>query len=379
MSNRLIIAAAGSGKTTYLINSALEIKEQKVLLTTFTEANEREIRKKFIEIHGSVPHNVTVQTWFSFLIEHGVKPYQSFLFDGKVTGLELVNQKSGLRSVGKQGPIYWGEDNVQYHYFNSTGQIYSDKLSKFVYRVNEYSGGLIIDRLSRIYPNIFIDEIQDLAGYDLSLIKLFMQSNSNLTMVGDPRQVTYHTHEESKFKKYSEGQVEQFIQNECKGIQIDIDKKSLCISHRNKKDICQFANQLYPDIDPCGYQEQEPSDHEGVFLVHEDDIDDYLKRFSPIQLRDKVTVKVNRSYAAMNFGNAKGLTFNHVLIYPTKPMIEWIEDHSKPLKPESRSKFYVAITRARYSVGIVVNKNLKIKIQGIQGISVYKRVGDIKS
>lgn len=369
MSNRLIIAAAGSGKTTYLVNSALKIREQKVLITTFTEANEGEIYKKFIELHGSVPHNVIIQTWFSFLLEQGVRPYQSFLFDREITGLALVNQRSGLRFGNKKRPVYWSEKYTQNYYFNGMGQIYSDKLSKFVCRVNERSDGLVIDRLRRVYPNIFIDEVQDLAGYDLSLVKLFMQSDSNLIMVGDPRQVTYHTHQETKFEKYSDGQIERFIQDECKGIPIDVDKESLRISHRNRKEICDFANQLYPDMEPCGYDEQEPVEHEGVFLVYEDDVDEYLKRFSPIQLRDKVTVKVNSNYAAMNFGNAKGLTFDHVLIYPTNPMLEWIKDHSSPLKSESRSKFYVAITRARYSVGIVINKKLKVKIQGIL---VYK-------
>lgn len=375
MSNCLIVAAAGSGKTTYLVKRALEIRDQKVLITTFTEANEREICKKMIEIHGSIPQNITVQTWFSFLIEHGVRPYQSFLFNGKVTGLELVNQKSGFHFSSKYGPVYWGEKDVQKHYFNSAGQIYSDKLSKFVFRVNDLSGGLVMDRLSRIYPNIFIDEVQDLAGYDLALIKLFMQSNSNLTMVGDPRQVTYHTHEEAKFVKYSEGKIEQFIQTECKKIQIDIDHKSLCTSHRNKQGICEFANQLYPEMEPCGYDEQDPTGHDGVFLVYEEDIDEYLKEFSPIQLRDKITVDVKDSYAAMNFGNAKGLTFDRVLIYPTKPMLEWIKDHSKSLKPESRSKFYVAITRARHSVGIVISKKTKVPLQGV---TLFKQAGDIK-
>lgn len=375
MSNCLIVAAAGSGKTTYLVKRALEIRDQKVLITTFTEANEREICKKMIEIHGSIPQNITVQTWFSFLIEHGVRPYQSFLFNGKVTGLELVNQKSGFHFSSKYGPVYWGEKDVQKHYFNSAGQIYSDKLSKFVFRVNDLSGGLVMDRLSRIYPNIFIDKVQDLAGYDLALIKLFMQSNSNLTMVGDPRQVTYHTHEEAKFGKYSEGKIEQFIQTECKKIQIDIDHKSLCTSHRNKQGICEFANQLYPEMEPCGYDEQDPTGHDGVFLVYEEDIDEYLKEFSPIQLRDKITVDVKDSYAAMNFGNAKGLTFDRVLIYPTKPMLEWIKDHSKSLKPESRSKFYVAITRARHSVGIVISKKTKVPLQGV---TLFKQAGDIK-
>ena len=74
MSNRLILAAAGSGKTTYLVNEALKIKDTKVLITTYTDANEQEIKKKFYEINGCVPENVTIQTWFSFLIQHGVKP-----------------------------------------------------------------------------------------------------------------------------------------------------------------------------------------------------------------------------------------------------------------------------------------------------------------
>lgn len=368
MSNRLIVAAAGSGKTTYLVNKALEIKDQRVLITAFTEANEREINKKFIEINGSLPNNITVQTWFSVLIEHGVKPYQSFIYEGEVAGLQLVNQRSGLRYVSKRGPVYWSEKDVPQYYFNSAMQIYSDKLSKFVFRVNEKSEGLVIDRLSRIYPYVFIDEVQDLAGYDLSLIKLFIESGLELTMVGDPRQVTYHTHEEAKFGKYNDGKIEEFIRIECKDFKVEIDDKSLCVSHRNKKDICQFANQIYPETTPCGYDEQKPTEHDGVYFVHPDHVDEYLKKFSPMQLRDKASVKVNDDYPVMNFGNAKGLTFDRVLIYPTKPMLNWILDHSKPLQAGSKAKLYVAITRARHSVGIVYDNKKHLQIEGIKSL-----------
>ena len=37
--NELIIAAAGSGKTTYLVREALKIKDENVLVTTFTDEN----------------------------------------------------------------------------------------------------------------------------------------------------------------------------------------------------------------------------------------------------------------------------------------------------------------------------------------------------
>lgn len=58
MVNRLIIAAAGSGKTTYLVKQAMQ-QSDRVLITTYTIANEREIRKKFIELNGCVPHNIS--------------------------------------------------------------------------------------------------------------------------------------------------------------------------------------------------------------------------------------------------------------------------------------------------------------------------------
>ena len=72
----LIIAAAGAGKTTFLVKKALEISEN-VLITTYTDANEQSIRDKFYEINGCIPSNVTIMPWFSLLIKHGISCYQN--------------------------------------------------------------------------------------------------------------------------------------------------------------------------------------------------------------------------------------------------------------------------------------------------------------
>jgi len=47
--NNLIIAAAGSGKTQYIIDQALDIKNENVLITSFTEANGEEIKRRIIK------------------------------------------------------------------------------------------------------------------------------------------------------------------------------------------------------------------------------------------------------------------------------------------------------------------------------------------
>ncbi len=376
MSNKLIIAAAGSGKTTYLVNEAIKITSQKVLITTYTETNETEIKKKFYEINGCIPQNVTVQTWFSFLIQHGVRPYQNVLYDGDINGLLLVNQKSGLKYRGKRGPVYYKENEVYNHYFSKAGLIYSDKLSKFVIKSNEITSGLVIDRISRIYDNIFIDEIQDMAGYDLEIIKLLLGSRTNILMVGDPRQVTYHTHDEAKYKKYSEGNIEEFINAECKNIGVEIDKNTLNTSFRNNKSICNFSNSIYPNFEPCNYANNEDTKHDGVFFINPDDIDEYLRTFNPMQLRDKSTVSINSNYPVMNFGESKGTTLDRVLIYPTKPMLSWILNHDFELKPQSRSKFYVAVTRAKYSVAIVFDDMQKYNVAGIKNFVFDKNVSN---
>jgi DNA helicase-2/ATP-dependent DNA helicase PcrA len=356
--NKLIIAAAGAGKTTFLVKEALKQKDGNVLITTYTQANEEEIRKKIIKINKCIPENITIQTWFSFLLQHGVRPYQGCLFEKKIKGMILVN---------KQSALYCKEENIQKYYFTDTSKIYSDKLSKFVFKCNQESDGAVIDRLSRVYSHIFIDEIQDLAGYDLELLKLIFGSDSNIHMVGDPRQVIYLTHNEKKYAKYKYGKIKDFIQNECKKSNCEIDENSLNVSHRNNQKICDFSAKLYPCYNSCKSTQNDKTEHDGIFLVKMKDVEQYFQKYNPLQLRlNRATKNIYKNYQVLNFGDSKGLEFDRVLIYPTKPFVNWLINNNSDLKPISRSKFYVAITRARYSVGIVSDFDSSSKIEGVK-------------
>ncbi len=352
--NKLIIAAAGAGKTTYLVEEALK-KTSSVLITTYTEANEKEIRKKFIEINGYIPKNITIQTWFSMLIQHGVKPYQDCLTNKKINGMILVN---------KQSAQYIPERNIDKYFFNKEYKIYSDKLSKFVVRCNENTNS-VIDRLSKIYYDIFIDEVQDLAGYDLEIIKLLFQSTSNILLVGDPRQITYLTHNENKYKKYRNGKIKDFIEKECSRLNVNIDDSSLNCSYRNNELICNFSSKLFPEYNTPISNQNKDVEHRGIFFVKKEDINDYLKKFKPLQLRDTRRTKVNYDFPVMNFGESKGLGFDRVLIYPTNPILKWIME-GEELNPTSCSKLYVALTRAKYSVAIVYDYSDDTNIENIE-------------
>lgn len=367
--NRLIIAAAGSGKTTYLADEALA-QNGSVLILTYTLSNEDVIKRRLIQKVGCIPSNIMIQTWFSFLLQHGVKPYQGSLndslFDQDIRGMLLVNQQSGIRYKNTNGtPVYWGESNFDRHYFTKDFKMYSDKLSKFVFKCNSQSDDAVIDRLARIYDHIFIDEVQDLAGHDLELLKLLFKSSISVLLVGDPRQVTYLTHLERKYAKYKNGKIREFVENELgKRITCVIDEATLGASHRCSQPICKYASQLYPSLPktiPCSCCRQNKISHQGVFLVKKKHLDVYIKNFEVMQLRWNIRIDVIPNVRVMNFGEAKGVTFDRVLIYPTKNMAEWVKNNFVKLPDGARAKFYVALTRARYSAAIVMDYDQDFK------------------
>ena len=360
--NKLVVAAAGSGKTTLIVKEVLANKSERILITTFTIANAQSIRDKILkENKGVIPENVTVQTWFSFLLEHGVRPYR--FWDKRVEGVSLVNSitTKNIREYKKNGalnPVY---------YFNSGMNIYSDKLSKLVIHCNEKSEGYVIKRLERIYQHIYIDEVQDMCGYDLSIIKLFMKSSISLTMVGDPCQSVYRTHPNTKYKKYDYGKIAGFIKSECKKIPCTIDDTILNHSYRNSKNICALSAKLYPSTLSCESRLLKTVPHMGIYFVKICDAAQYISYLgSVVQLRYNVREKrVIPGTEIMNFRISKGLEFPHVLIYPTKPILNWLIDNQKELRETSRAELYVAITRAFYSVGIIVDNNFNKASDGI--------------
>jgi len=269
--NRLIIAAAGSGKTTFLVREALKHRNENVLITTYTQANEAAIKRKIIDQNGCIPGNITVQTWFAFLIQHGAKPFQYPLYLKEIKGLQLVNSQSDR---------YAEKNQVARYYFNSKSQFYSDKLADFVVECNRKSSGAVMDRISRIYSHVYIDEVQDLAGYDLDIIKLLFETKSSVLLIGDPRQVAYSTHSEQRYKKYKYGKLSDFICNECKNIQYEIDTQSLNVTYRNNPAICSFSEKLYPEYDSIRSEQDEITGHDGIYFVYKQLVDAIWNAFN---------------------------------------------------------------------------------------------------
>ncbi|MFN3454599.1 MAG: UvrD-helicase domain-containing protein [Pseudobdellovibrio sp.] len=354
-----VVASAGSGKTTYLVETALNINDKNVLITTYTEANAEEIKTKIIEKNGSIPKNIHVQTWFSILLQHGVRPYQGYFIQKEVAGMILIQGQSAR---------YTKETDIE-HYFSENLKAYSDKISKFVIKCNNESRGKVISRFGRIYSHIFIDEAQDLAGYDLDFVRLLCAGTIKVILVGDPRQGTFSTNNSAKNKKYRRYEILSYFKDNPI-VDLSIKDSLLIKNYRGIQQICELADKLFPEFTKTSSGNSEPTDHQGIFLVKKSDVEKYITAYKPIILRDKKSVPVSPNASAMNFGTSKGLSFDRVLIYPTKPMTNWLKNNDSELADMSRAKFYVAITRARQSVAFVYDYKDSEVIDGCERYEV---------
>ena len=247
---------------------------------------------------------------------------------------------------------------ISAHYFANRRKIYSDKISKFICECNRISGGAIMKRLANRFDHIFVDEVQDMAGYDLEVIELMLRAGIKVTLVGDHRQSILATNNSNKNDAFRGIDiVKKFrLWEKAKLLTISYETKS----HRCHQHIANLADSLFPNEHPTVSLNTAVTGHDGVFLVPPSRVEDYLTKFRPQILRYDRRTQCSDFSQPMNFGEAKGLTFDRVLIYPHGPCNNWLRSGDPAKIKSSNSKMYVGITRARFSVAFVFDKNAKI-------------------
>jgi len=122
--NKVIIACAGSGKTTRLVDTALANRDRRIAFVTYTNNNRREIVKRFGESNSGIPAHVDIMTWYAFLLQECARPYQRSKYtEERIDSIIFMNGRSA------QG---CSEARTRFHYFADSDLIYSDKIAKFI-------------------------------------------------------------------------------------------------------------------------------------------------------------------------------------------------------------------------------------------------------
>ena len=369
MNNEVVFAAAGNGKTYSLCKQAKDIVEKQngcVLLISYTNEGIHSLEKEYRKQNdGILNEKVIIKSWYSFVLSEFIKPYQCLLnLKEKVYSKEREfnvseNFISSIAFYGDEPPRWFKQKHIQY-YINSAGDVYPDRTSEFACLCNLHSDGKAVSRIENIYTNIFIDELQDYAGWDLELIKLLFESKVSVTCVGDYKQATYRTNNSLKNSKYRDEKIRDFFcslekHGDCR---VSYDKTT----RRFNQEICNYINTIYNDVESAVEEntEREPdgeTENIGVYIIDSKNLTEYCNYYNPVILRYNKTsnIEFEHECTVLNYGAAKGATYDRIVIMPVRTVLPFVTKQGQITSNQTRSKFYVACTRAKHSIVFVVD------------------------
>ncbi|RXZ36094.1 ATP-dependent helicase [Oxalobacteraceae bacterium CAVE-383] len=345
MTNKLTLAVAGSRKTQGIVDHCASLpSNRRALILTFTQQNQIELCDR-LSIYAGDHQYVEVMGWYTFLLRHFAKPFLPFKFPNKrVKGFNFEGRPNMMASGYKR-------------FFDSHDCAYACELARLSHELIKQSAGTLFHRLQCLYDEIFIDEVQDLSSHDWEIIDALFETSIDITMVGDIRQSVLSTNARSrKNNKYAYAEaIHWFREREKKGI-LEIEESA--ITWRCHAEIAKFSDTIFNadwNFPATESKNEATSDHDGVFLLMTKDVDAYVERYSPKCLRHSASSGKNFNLDFLNFKLAKGSTHERVLIVPTKPIIAFIQN-GVSLEPNPAASFYVAVTRAKQSVALVLDK-----------------------
>lgn len=262
--NIYLKACPGSGKTEVLgIKSAYEInrwnkKNSGIAILTFTNSAEDEIRKRVegylnrkIEyphflgtftswIHGYIAHPFIAKTIKYYGNENGDKSIKIIDCDSNTEFLKILSTKYSYESLGniRANQYYFDIKSKKYMYNGNVIKDGNDVLQNLIenveWRVEDltktklklwksgYANYEDIENavfyflsenldmakvIAKRFPNIFIDECQDLSYVQLKILNILKESGSSLHFIGDIDQSIY------KFRNIELNDIIQYIEN----------------------------------------------------------------------------------------------------------------------------------------------------------------------
>lgn len=345
--NRVILAVAGGRKTQSIVDDCKSCPEgRRILVLGYTTASQDELTAR-IQAAGVHGRRVEVMGWFAFLLQHLIRPYLPLLYEGR--------RLTGLNFDGDPGRYATGAER----FLDNDNRAYKLHLAKLAHDVMMVNQAGAIDRLEHIYDEVYIDEVQDLGGWDLEVVEALLRSRLKVTMVGDMRQALLSTNiRDPKNARYRKEKIFEWFQVMEKKKLLEITQKPT--TYRSNQVIATLSDAIF---DPAlGYARTVSAStdlhaHTGLFTVREADAIEYAQRYGALCLRHSRAVAKHLDLPFLTFGMAKGRTVDHVLIFPTAKALEFLKGGAR-LEGLAACALYIGVTRAKHSVAFITDAQL---------------------
>lgn len=339
MDKRLILAVAGSGKTTLIVEK-LNL-DKNFLLITYTINNTKNLKESIIKKFGYFPENITLFSYYKFLYSFCFKPFLSYILKPK--GIYWDNTPPHTNKLPLNNILrYMTKDRMFYH----------NRIAKLLEQSDVLDD--INNRLTKYYDYLLIDEIQDFAGHDFNLLKSIYKSEINILLVGDFYQHTFDTSRDGNVNANIHKDYEKY-QKLFKKEGIVADTEYLNKSYRCTETVCDFiTNQIGINI-----KSNKTSDSEVNYIENIEEIESLYHDNNIVKLFYRENYKYN--CYSKNWGECKGE--NHYgdvcIVLNNTTLNSFIKGELKSLKPTTKNKLYVACSRANYNLYLISEKNIK--------------------
>lgn len=214
-----MFSVAGSGKTSFIINSLSP--NESALILTYTINNSKNIKQRILQKWGYIPDQIRVMTYFTFLYSFCFKP----LLGHQLKTKGLIFEPGDTYAVGDA------------RYISSGRRLFSNRLAK-LFEVKSIEKE-INQRITKYYKNLYIDEVQDFAGHDFNFLKSIANAPINVIMVGDFFQHTFDTSRDGTVNKSLYDCISKY-QAQFSKMGLDVDRSTLSKSYRCSQEVCDF-------------------------------------------------------------------------------------------------------------------------------------------
>jgi DNA helicase-2/ATP-dependent DNA helicase PcrA len=304
MGKRVILAVAGSGKTTYLVENIP--KDKRSLLLAYTEANVLNLRNGIINRFGYFPDNICLKTYFSFLYFFCVQPFLKYQY--KLNGL-----------IYKENTNRYAKGDTRY--MTKKRNLYYNRAAKFAEIKSLYQD--IQKRLEKYYQ-----------------------------YVSDFYQHTFDTSRDGNVKQSLHRNYDKYKNNFCI-LKFIVDEITLIKSYRCSPQICKY---ITDNFNICI---ESHKNSEIMYLDSKTEIENIVRNNDFIKLfrQEHYLYKCK----SKNWEDCKGEDiYNDVCVVLNKKTLDhYFKNKLNELSPQTRNKLYVAISRAHGNVYFIAEKDLE--------------------
>ncbi|SHJ31401.1 DNA helicase-2 / ATP-dependent DNA helicase PcrA [Clostridium amylolyticum] len=297
----LIIAAAGSGKTTELVRNVLHAIEsvnstRVIAVITYTNSATEELIKRLEEV-VSIPSNVFIGTIHSFLLSYLIKPFAKS--KGLIEDDIIVNDIN--LNLNAKGKDYYIMKNRVLSSLSKKGILTYDQIATVSNKL--LSDPIVKERFCNRISYVLVDEFQDATKQQFDILETLRKGKkTNVILVGDPEQkiMSFASKEKKRNRKGDLKQHPIISLQEKKSYKV----VKLENNYRSSKTIVNFLNNFHCNIKQVYRCEKITSMNEVTF-IDLSDIDEIVEKFNLLCLEKKFLASSPKTKFFLSYQNNK--------------------------------------------------------------------------